>query len=142
VRTFYATFAQGSNLLSGGEVIACYGIAPMRAELQRRGFNITGAWPKEGVLSLISASYIPKDCRNVAQVHAVINAMLGERYAKELAEGSGYLSSSVFAQEGLTEEQLKKFGYGIFDGSVKHYQLKFPTNMNMWIETWSKVKSS
>jgi spermidine/putrescine transport system substrate-binding protein len=142
VRTFYATFAQGSNLLSGGEVIACYGIAPMRAELQRRGFNITGAWPKEGVLSLISASYIPKDCRNVAQVHAVINAMLGERYAKELADGSGYLSASVFAQEGLTEEQRKKFGYGIFDGSVKHYQLKFPTNMNMWIETWSKVKSS
>jgi spermidine/putrescine-binding protein len=142
VRTFYSTFAQGSNLLSGGEIVACYGVVPMRAELQRRGFNVTGAWPKEGVLSLINTSYIPKDCRNVPQTHAVINAMLGERYARELTNGSGYLSASVFAQEGLSEEQRKKFGYGIFDGTVKNYQLKFPTNMNMWIETWSKVKSS
>jgi spermidine/putrescine-binding protein len=142
VRTFYATFAQGSNLLGNGEIVACYGVCPMRNDLQKRGLNIAGAWPKEGVLSLISTSYIPKDCRNVPAAHAVINAMLGERYARELADGSGYLSSSTFAQEGLTDAQRKQYGYGIFDGSVKHYQLKFPTNMNMWIETWSKVKSS
>jgi spermidine/putrescine transport system substrate-binding protein len=142
VRTFYSTFAQGSNLLGNGEIVACYGVVPMRADLQRRGLNIAGAWPKEGVLSLISTSYIPKDCRNVPAAHAVINAMLGERYAKELANGSGYLSSSTFAEEGLTDAVRKQYGYGIFDGSVKHYQLKFPTTMNTWIETWSKVKSS
>ena len=142
VRTFYTTFAQGSNLLAGGEIAICYGVVPMRVELKKRGFNIAGAWPKEGVLSLISASYIPKDSKNVAGAHAVINAMLGERYAKELSNGSGYLSASKFAQEGLTDAYRKEYGYGIFDGSVKHYQLKFPTNMNMWIETWSKVKRS
>ena len=142
VRTFYSTFAQGSNLLSGGEIDVCYGIVPMRNELQKRGFNIAGAWPKEGVLSLINTSYIPKDCKNVEAAHAVINAMLGERYAKELAGGCGYLSASTFAQENLTAEQRKKYGYGIFDGTVKHYQLEFPTTMNAWIETWSRVKSS
>lgn len=142
VRTFYSTFAQGSNLLSGGEIAVGYGIVPMRVELQRRGFNITGAWPKEGVLSLINASYIPKDSRNVAGAHAIINAMLGQRYAKQLSDECGYLSASTFAQEGLTPEYRKKYGYGVLDGSVKHYPLKFPANMNMWIETWSKVKSS
>jgi spermidine/putrescine-binding protein len=142
VRTFYNTFAQGSNLLSSGEIDVCYGIAPMRNELQKRGFNITGAWPKEGVLSLISAFYIPKDCKNVPGAHAVINAMLGERYAKALADGSGYLSAAKFGDQDLNEAQRKRFGYGLFDGTVKHYPLAFPTNMNMWIEAWSRVKSS
>ncbi|NNM74184.1 ABC transporter substrate-binding protein [Enterovirga aerilata] len=142
VRTFYTTFAQGSNLLASGEIAVGYGIVPMRVELKKRGFNITGAWPKEGVLSLISASYIPKDSKNVSAAHAVINAMLGERYAKALSDGCGYLSASKFAQENLTDAYKKEYGYGIFDGSVKHYQLKFPTNMNMWIETWSRVKSA
>lgn len=142
VRTFYSTFAQGSNLLSTNEIDVCYGIAPMRNELQKRGYNIAGAWPKEGVLSLISVSYIPKDCKNVAGAHAMINAMLGETYSKELANGSGYLSASVFGDVNLSADERKKFGYGLFDGSVKQYQLKFPSNMNMWIETWSRVKSS
>ncbi len=142
VRTFFGTFAQGSNLLSGGEIDICYGIVPMRNDLQKRGFNIAGAWPKEGVLSLISASYIPKESRNVKMAHAMINAMLDKAYAQELANGSGYLSASVFAQEGLSDADKKKYGYGIFDGSVKHYQLKFPTSMNAWIETWSRVKSA
>lgn len=142
VRTFYSTFAQGSNLLASGEIIIGYGIAPMRVELKRRGLNITGAWPKEGVLSLINTSYIPKDSKNVAGAHAIIDAMLGERYAKALSDNCGYLSASRFAQENLTAAYRKEYGYGIFDGSVKHYQLKFPTNMNMWIETWSRVKSS
>jgi spermidine/putrescine transport system substrate-binding protein len=142
VRTFYSTFAQGSNLLSSGEIDVCYGIAPMRNELQKRGFDITGAWPKEGVLSLISTSYIPKDSKNVAGAHAVINAMLGERYTKAMPEGCGYLPAADFGLQDVTPEQRKRFGYGVLDGTVKHYPLAFPTNMNMWIETWSKVKSS
>ena len=142
VRTFYSTFAQGSNLLGSREIDVCYGIAPMRNELQKRGFNITGAWPKEGVLSLISASYIPKDCKNVAGVHAAINAMLGERYSRAIAEGCGYLPASDFGLVDVTPEQHKRLGFGLLDGSVKHYPLAFPTNMNMWIEAWSRVKSS
>jgi len=142
VRTLYTTYAQGSSLLSSGEIAVCYGTAPMRNDLQNRGFNVAGAWPKEGVLSLINASYIPKDARNVAAVHAVINAMLGERYASELTSNSGYLTATTFGQKGLTPDQRKKYGYGILDGSVKQYQLEFPENMNMWIEAWSKVKSS
>lgn len=142
VRTFYSTFAQGSNLLANGEIDVCYGIAPMRNELQKRGYNITGAWPKEGVLSLINASYIPKDCKNVEGAHAVINAMIGEAYSRALTEGCGYLSATTFGDENMTPDQRKRYGYGLFDGSVKHYQLEFPTNMNMWIETWSRVKSA
>jgi spermidine/putrescine transport system substrate-binding protein len=142
VRTMFGTFAQGSNLLSNGEIDVCYGIAPMRNDLQKRGFDVAGAWPKEGVLSLINASYIPKESRNVKAAHAMINAMLDKTYAQALASGSGYLSASTTAMENVSEADKKRYGFGIFEGSIKHYELKFPADMNMWIETWSRVKSS
>ena len=142
VRTFYTTFAQGSNLMASGEIVVCYGIVPMRVEMQTRGFPIAGAWAKEGVLSLILANYIPKEAKQPAAATRMINTMLGERYASQLTRSTGYLSASSLAQTGLTAEERKTYGYGLFDGSVKHYLLKFPANMNMWIEAWSRVKSA
>lgn len=142
VRTMYTTFAQGSALLASGEIVVGYGIVPMRVELQTKGFPISGAFTKEGVLSLIIALYIPKDARQHVAAARVINSMLGERYGSQLTKATGYLSASKLAETGLSAEERKAYGYGIFDGSVKHYLLKFPTNMNMWIETWSRVKSA
>ncbi len=66
---FYSTFAQGSNLLASGEIIIGYGIAPMRVELKRRGLNITGAWPKEGVLSLIQHVLHSEGTRRTSRAH-------------------------------------------------------------------------
>jgi spermidine/putrescine transport system substrate-binding protein len=142
VRTFYTTFAQGSNLLASGEIVACYGIVPMRVELQSRGFPIAGAWAKEGVLSLILSLYIPKEAKQPAAAARMINTILDARYASQLTRSTGYLSASSLAQTGLSAEERKNYGYGLFDGSVKHYLLKFPANMNMWIEAWSRVKSA
>ena len=142
VRTFFTTFAQGSSLLASGEIVVGYGIAPMRVDLQNRGFPINGAFPKEGVLSLVLAGYIPKDAKQPAAAARLINAILGARYSSQLTKAVGYISASKLAESGLTAEERRTFGYGIFDGSVKHYLLKFPTNMNMWIEAWSRVKSA
>jgi spermidine/putrescine-binding protein len=142
VRTMYTTFAQGSALLAGGEIAVGYGIVPMRVELQTRGFPISGAFPKEGVLSLILAAYIPKDARQPAAAARVINAILGARYGSQLTRAVGYISASKIAEAGLSADERRAYGYGIFDGSVKHYLLKFPANMNMWIEAWSRVKSA
>lgn len=142
VRTFFTTFAQGSSLLASGEIVVGYGIVPMRVDLQNRGFPINGAFPKEGVLSLVLAGYIPKDAKQPAAAARLINAILGARYSSQLTKAVGYISASKLAATGLTAEERRTFGYGIFDGSVKHYLLKFPTNMNMWIEAWSRVKSA
>jgi spermidine/putrescine-binding protein len=142
VRTMFTTFAQGSALLASGEIAVGYGIAPMRVELQARGFPISGAFPKEGVLSLILAGYIPKDARQPAAAARTMNAILGAQYGSQLTRAVGYISASKLAESGLSAEERRAFGYGIFDGSVKHYLLKFPTNMSMWIEAWSRVKSA
>ncbi|MBX9749205.1 MAG: extracellular solute-binding protein [Roseococcus sp.] len=142
VRTMYTTFAQGSALLASGEIVCGYGIVPMRVELQTRGFPISQCFPKEGVLSLILAAYIPKDARQPAAAARVINSILGERYGSQVTRATGYLSASKLGEAGLSAEERRSYGFGMFDGSVKNYLLKFPTNMNMWIEAWSRVKSA
>jgi spermidine/putrescine transport system substrate-binding protein len=142
VRTIFRTFAQGMDLLASGEVCVAYGLVTMRTELEGKGVNIGMALCKEGVLSLIQSGYIPKSSRRVDTASAVINAMIGADYASALTTSCGYLSTSKLAQENFTPEQRKHYGFGLFDGSVKHYPQKFPNNMNAWIEVWSKVKSA
>jgi spermidine/putrescine transport system substrate-binding protein len=142
VRTIFTTFAQGTNLLASGEVVVAYGLVTMRVELEQKGVNIAGSWAKEGVLSLIQSGYIPKSSSRAESANAVINTMLDKTYAGALTRACGYLSTSKLAQQEFTPDERKRYGFGMFDGTVKHYPQKMPTSMNMWIETWSRVKSA
>ena len=92
--------------------------------------------------SLVGDVFIPKDASNQDKAHAVINSILGDAYAKELPNISGYLSSNAAGGEALTEEQKLQAGYGIHSGKTKHHPMPIPANLNTWIEVWSKVKSA
>lgn len=142
VRTIYSSFAQGTNLLATGEVVVAYGLVTQRVELEGKGVNIAGAWAKEGVLSLIQSGYVPKSSKRPEAAEAVINAMLSEPFAKAMTRGCGYLSTSKLGATEFTPEERKRFGFGLFDGTVKHYPQKMPANMSAWIETWARVKSA
>jgi spermidine/putrescine transport system substrate-binding protein len=142
VRTIFGSLAQGTNLLANGEVVASYGLVTMRAELEQKGVNVAGAWVKEGVLSLIQSGYIPKSSKRPEAVCAVLNAMLDKSYSGALTRACGYLSTSKLAQEDFTPDERRHYGFGIFDGTIKHYPQKMPPNMSSWIEAWSKVKSA
>lgn len=142
VRAMWTDYAVGSNLMATGEIVCTYGTVPMRVELQTKGFNVAGARPKEGVLTVTNVAYIPKDAKNAKPAHAVINAMLGASYGSELVKASGYLSTSKLGGDQFTPEQRKALGYGVLDGSVKHHGLLFPAQFNAWLEGWTRVKSS
>jgi spermidine/putrescine-binding protein len=142
VRAMWTDYAVGTNLMATGEIVCTYGTVPMRVELQTKGFNVTGARPKEGVLSVTNVAYIPKDAKNPKPAHAAINAMLNTRYASELPKASGYLSTSKLGGAAFTAEQRKALGYGILDGSIKHHGLLFPAQFNAWLEGWNRVKSA
>jgi spermidine/putrescine transport system substrate-binding protein len=141
IRTIWSTFAQGTNLLATGEVACLYGTIPVRMELQKKGFKITNAWPKEGVLSFAHVAFVPKDSKNVESAQAVVNAMLGTEYASQVTKVSGYLSTSKLGTQDFTAEERKKYGYGVLDGSTKHHGLGFPPAIGKWIEGWNRVKS-
>jgi len=142
VRTLWTSFAQGANLLSSGEIVATFGAIPMRYGLQQKNFPVLGAWCKEGVLSFVQPAYIPKDSKNQDAAHAVINAMLGKGYASQLSPVSGYLSASRLGAQDLSAADRTRWGYGILDGSTKHYPLRMPPNLQQWIEVWARVKSA
>ncbi|WP_449256119.1 ABC transporter substrate-binding protein [Bosea sp. (in: a-proteobacteria)] len=142
IRTIWSTFAQGTNLLATGEVACLYGPIPVRAELQRKGFKITNAWPKEGVLSFAHSAFVPRDSKNLEASQAVINAMLGKDYASQVTKVSGYLSTSNLGSQDFSPEERKRFGYGVLDGSTKHHGLGFPPAIAKWIEGWNRVKSA
>jgi len=142
VRAIWADYAVGTNLMATGEIVCTYGTVPMRVELQAKGFNVAGAQPKEGVLTVTNVAYIPKDAKNPKPAHAVINAMLTGEYGSELVKASGYVSTSNLGAAAFTPEQRKALGYNILDGSVKHHGLLFPPQMNAWLEAWTRVKSA
>jgi spermidine/putrescine-binding protein len=142
VRAMWTDYAVGTNLMATGEIVCTYGTVPMRVELQTKGFNVAGARPKEGVLSVTNVAYIPKDAKNPKPAHAAINALLSARYAAELPKASGYLSTSKLGAAAFTEAQRKALGYGILDGSIKHRGLLFPAQFNAWLEGWNRVKSA
>ena len=142
VRTIWTTFSQAASLLSSGEVLCAYGSIPVRMELQQQGKNFTNAWPKEGVLSFVSDLFIPKDCAHIDAAHALFNTLIGPPYVDQLATVSGYLPTNKLAGAGLSEEQKLRAGFGIYSGQTKATPLKLPTALNVWIETWSKVKSA
>ena len=142
VRTMWTSFAQGASLIGSGEVVCAYGPLPMRANLEQRNFPVGSAWCKEGVLSLVSGGFIPKDAPHQDRAHAVINSMLGPEYTSRLTKTTGYLSCSKTALKGLTAAEAKKAGYGIIDGTVKAHQISQPEKFNEWVEAWSRVKSA
>jgi spermidine/putrescine-binding protein len=142
VRTVWTSFAQCANLLATGEVVATFGPIPVRYGLQQKGLPITNAWCKEGVLSFVQPAYIPKDSSNQDAAHAMINAMLGQTYASQLSPVSGYLSASKLGSRELSASERARWGYGILDGSTKHYPLRMPPNLSQWIEVWTRVKAA
>jgi spermidine/putrescine transport system substrate-binding protein len=141
-RTIFNNNAIGAQLLANNEVVGAYGPVTMRVELEKKNFPVAGAWCKEGVLSLIQSSFIPKTTKNADAVHAVINCMLGKDYASTLTRACGYLSTSKLAEESFSPDERKRYGFGLFDGTVKQYPQRFPAIMNNWIEVWSRVKSA
>ncbi len=142
VRTIFTSNAEATNLLATGEIVACYGPVTIRVDLEHKKLPVAGAFCKEGVLSLIQSGYIPKRSSKPELARKVINTLLDKTYAGALARGCGYLSTSKFGAQDFTPEERKRYGFGMFDGTLKYYPQKFPKIMNDWISVWARVKSA
>lgn len=142
IRTMWTTFAQAVNLMASGEVVASYGWIPLRAALQKRKFNVTNNWPTDGLLVWSHGAYIPKESQNGEAAQKVVNAMLTAEYGAALTRETGYLSGSTLATNILSPEEKSAAGYDVRERGIKTYGLKWPTDLNKWVEAWAKVKSA
>lgn len=142
VRTIWTSFAQGANLLSTGEIVATFGPIPVRTQLEHEGVPIAASFVKEGVQSIVGGLFIPRDASEQDAAHAVIDAILSDEYGRALPQIGGYISANGASGDSMTPEERAKAGYGIYTGEVKHKSMPIPPNINVWVETWAKVKSA
>jgi len=142
VRTMYTSFAQAVNLMASGEVVVMYGWIPHREALQKQGRNVTNNWPSDGLLVWSHGAFIPKDAPNADLAMRTVNTMLSPEYGAALSRQTGYISSSLKAASILSADERKKYGYDVRQQGIKTYGLKYPTDLNRWVEVWNKVKSA
>lgn len=142
VRTMWTSFAQAVNMMASGEVVAMYTWIPIREALQKQGRNITNNWPSEGLLVWSHGAYIPKDAPNAEAAMRMVNTMLSAEYGATLSRETGYLATTTSAENLLSAEEKKKYGYDVRQRGIKTYGLKYPTDLNQWVEVWNKVKSA
>lgn len=142
VRSMWQTAAQQISLMASGEIVAMHGTIPARFALQKRGLNVTNNWPKEGLVVWTGVTYVPKTSNNAKAAQQVINAMLSAEYGAALTRESGYLSASKLAETVLSAEERHAAGYDITSRGLKTYPYAQPRDINIWIESWGRVKSA
>jgi spermidine/putrescine transport system substrate-binding protein len=141
-RTLWTKFGEAVNLMSSGEVWAMYGWMPMRAALQRDGYPVVNSWPKEGLLVWDHAAFIPKDTKNADLSEQVVNAMLSPDFGVMLGKVFNYGPVTKAALAKFSPEQQHKLGLDVPKRNVAIYQLKWPADMNAWIEAWAGFKAA
>ena len=114
----------------------------MRAALQKDGFKVTNAWPTDGLLVWNHAAFIPKDFPKAELTEQVVNAMLSPEFGIALAKDLNYgpVTNKALAQ--FSAEDQRKLGIDVPSRKVALYELKWPNDMNAWIETWGAFKAA
>jgi len=141
-RTLWTAFGEAVNLMSSGEVWAMYGWMPMRAALQRDGFKVVNAWPSDGLLVWNHAAFIPKDTPKAELTEQVVNAILSPEFGITLAHDLSYGPVTTKALAEFSPEEQRRLGIDVPSRSLALYQLKWPNDMNAWIETWAAFKAA
>ena len=141
-RTLWTKFGEAVNLMSSGEVWAMYGWMPMRAALQKDGFKVVNAWPSDGLLVWNHAAFIPKDTPKAELTEQVVNGMLSPEFGISLARDLSYGPVTKKALAEFSAEEQRKLGIDVPSRNVALYQLKWPNDMNAWIETWGAFKAA
>jgi spermidine/putrescine transport system substrate-binding protein len=141
-RTLWTQFGEAVNLMSSGEVVAMYGWMPMRAALQKNGVKVTNAWPKEGLLLWNQAAFIPKESPHAEATEKVVNAMLSPEFGVALAKESNYGPVTNKAIAAFSQDDQKKIGLDATTRGAKLYTMKWPADMNSWIEAWGAFKAA
>lgn len=142
IRTMWTQFAQAVSLISSGEVYCMYAWIAMRSALERQGVKATNNWPTEGLPTWTQSAFIPRDSRNAANTHKVINAMLSKEFGSKLTEVTEYPSTSQEVAASYSAAYRSKVGFDIEERGVRRVPFHLPRRMDIWVEVWNTVKAA
>jgi spermidine/putrescine transport system substrate-binding protein len=142
IRTMWTKFAEAVNLIASGEVYCLYGWIPMRASLEKQGIKAANNWPKEGLPSWTQGAFIPRDSKQAAATHKVINAMLSEEFGRKLTDVTEYPSTVAAVAAGYDKAYQSKLGFDVVERGVRRISFELPQRMDVWLEAWNNVKAA
>lgn len=141
-RTLWGSFAEGMQLMSGGEVDLMYGWLLMRKTLQKQGFDVASSRPQEGLLSWVHAGFIPARSPDPADALRWFDFLLSPEIVSILTDSAGVLSCSQLAVDRLTPEQQRLQGYDVLSSGAKTVRSGLPKHLGLWNEAWSQFKAA
>ena len=142
IRTMWTKFAEAVNMIASGEVHCMYGWIPMRAALEKQGIKATNNWPKEGLPSWTQSAFIPRESKQAAATHKVINAMLSKEFGRKLTDVTEYPSTIAAVAAGYDKDYQRKLGFDIEKRGVQRISFELPRRMDVWLEAWNNVKAA
>lgn len=142
VRTMWTKFAEAVNMIATGEVYCLYGWIPMRAALERQGLKASNNWPREGLPSWTQSAFIPKDSKQAAATHKVINAMLSAEFGRKLTDVTEYPSTNGQVAASYDKAFQTKLGFDVASRGVRRISFELPQQMDVWLEAWNNVKAA
>jgi spermidine/putrescine transport system substrate-binding protein len=142
IRTMWSKFAEAVNMIATGEVYCLYGWIAMRAALEKQGLKASNNWPKEGLPSWTQSAFIPRESKQAAATHKVINAMLSPEFGRKLTDITEYPSTIGQVAAGYDKAFQTKLGFDVASRGVRRISFELPKQMDVWLEAWNNVKAA
>ncbi|AIQ14421.1 ABC transporter substrate-binding protein [Paenibacillus durus] len=143
VRTYYAGFEDGKNLMASDEGWIGFSMGPtMITDLQKEGKNVVEVIPKEGALVWIDNAVIGKDAKDPELVHIYIDYLISSEVQAQLIKKTSYGGVNADSANKLTDEE-KKVSHmddpNYFNNLV---YVAFPESFEKRVKLWNEVKAA
>lgn len=143
VRTYYAGFEDGKNLMASDEGWIGFSMGPtMITDLQKEGKNVVEVIPKEGALVWIDNAVIGKDAKDPELVHVYIDYLISSEVQAQLIKKTSYGGVNADSANKLTDEE-KKVSHmddpNYFNNLV---YVAFPESFEKRVKLWNEVKAA
>ncbi|MDT3427939.1 putative spermidine/putrescine transport system substrate-binding protein/spermidine/putrescine transport system substrate-binding protein [Paenibacillus forsythiae] len=143
VRTYYAGFEDGKNLMASDEGWIGFSMGPtMITDLQKEGKNVVEVIPKEGALVWIDNAVLGKDAKDPELVHVYIDYLISSEVQAQLIKKTSYGGVNADSATMLTDEE-KKVSHmddpNYFNNLV---YVAFPESFEKRVKLWNEVKAA
>ncbi|MBS4178800.1 ABC transporter substrate-binding protein [Lederbergia citrea] len=143
VRSYYAGYEDGKNLMASGEGLIGYTMGPsMITDLQKQGMNIVEVIPKEGAIVWIDNAVIGKKVKNLDLVYTYLDYLISEDVQVQFVRKTGFGGVSSKAADMLTEEEKKMVHMDDPDYFKDLVYMAFPESFEKRVELWNEVKAA
>jgi spermidine/putrescine-binding protein len=141
-RALWSKFAEATQLMATGEVVAMYGYPLLLQTLRSQGIDIVASRPREGLLLFVQSAFLPSSGASPEGALQWLNFLLRPDVVRKLMEQTAVLSPSSAIMDRLSPEERQRFGYNIVDDGTKLVRLGRPAHLEYWIEAWAEFKAA